>query len=58
VGQAFAQVKTYITHKGSNLTDVPGLITVLETGFGNLNHIATAGRKLEVTMQTNYNCST
>jgi hypothetical protein len=42
VGQAFTQVKAYITDKGINLTDVPALITVLETAIGDPDHVATA----------------
>jgi hypothetical protein len=42
VGQAFAQVKAYITYEGINLTDVSALIMVLETAFGNSDHMATA----------------
>jgi hypothetical protein len=42
VGQAFAKVMAYITDKDINLADVPGLITVLETAFGYLNHVAIA----------------
>jgi hypothetical protein len=47
VGQAFAQVETYITAESINLADVSALITVLETAFGDLDHIAIAERKLE-----------
>jgi predicted transcriptional regulator len=46
VGQDFTQVKAYISDKEINLTDVPVLITVLETAFGHPNHVATAERKL------------
>jgi hypothetical protein len=42
VGQAFAQVKANITDKDINLADVPALITVLETVFGDPNHVVTA----------------
>jgi hypothetical protein len=42
VGQAFAQVKAYITDKDINLPDVPALITVLETAFGDPNCVVTA----------------
>jgi hypothetical protein len=51
-------VEAYITDKGINLTDVPAVITVLETAFGNPNHVATAEWKLEGLKQTNCDFST
>jgi coenzyme F420-reducing hydrogenase beta subunit len=53
VGHAFAQVKTYITDKGINLTDVPALITVLQTAFGDSDCVVIAEQKLEVLKETN-----
>jgi hypothetical protein len=47
-GQAFTQVKTYITDKGINLVDVPALIAVFKTGFGNPDCVAIAEWKLVV----------
>jgi hypothetical protein len=47
VGQTFAQVETYITDEDINLTNVPALITVLETAFGNPGHMAIAEQNLE-----------
>jgi hypothetical protein len=47
VGQAFAQLKTYITDRDINVTDVPVLIMVLETAFGDPDHLTTIERKLE-----------
>jgi hypothetical protein len=44
MGQVFTQVETNITDEGINLTDLPALITVLETAFGDPNHVATAER--------------
>jgi hypothetical protein len=41
LGQAFAQVKAYMTDKGTNLADVPALITVLETAFEDPDRMAT-----------------
>jgi hypothetical protein len=58
VGQAFVQVKAHITNKGINLTDLPALITALETAFGNPDHVATAERKLEMLKQADYDFST
>jgi hypothetical protein len=36
------QVEAYIAHDSINLTDVPALIMVLETTFGDPNYVATA----------------
>jgi hypothetical protein len=52
VGQAFAQVKAYITDEGINLADIPALITVLEMAFRDPDHVAIAERKLEAFKQT------
>jgi hypothetical protein len=41
VGQAFAEVETYITNEGINLVDVLALITVLETAFGDSDNVVT-----------------
>jgi hypothetical protein len=46
VGQVFAQVKAHFTDEGINLADVPALITVLETAFGDPDHVVTAEGKL------------
>jgi hypothetical protein len=54
VGQAFAQVEAYITDEGIDLADVPTLIIVLKTAFGDPDHVATAERKLEVLKQMNH----
>jgi hypothetical protein len=43
---------------GINLVDVLALITILETAFGNLDHITIAKRKLEALKQRNYDFST
>jgi hypothetical protein len=53
VGQVFTQVKGYITNGDINLADVPVLVTVLETTFGDPDHVATAEQKLEVLEQKN-----
>jgi hypothetical protein len=58
IGQAFAQVKAYITNDGMNLTDFPAMITVLETAFRDLDFMPTAKRKLEALKQTNGDFST
>jgi hypothetical protein len=42
VGQAFTQVKAYITDEGNNLADIPSLITVLEMAFRDPNRMVTA----------------
>jgi hypothetical protein len=46
VGQAFTHVKAYITNESINLTDVPALITVLETAFRDTDHMTTVERRL------------
>jgi hypothetical protein len=58
VGRAFVQVKAYITDEGTNLTDVPALIIVLETAFRDPDHGVTAERKLEILKQTHRDFST
>jgi hypothetical protein len=52
VGQAFTQVKAYITDEGINKGDVSCWIMVLETTFGNPNCVVTGERKLEMLKQT------
>jgi hypothetical protein len=56
--QTFTQVKAYITNSSINLADVSGLITSLETVFGDQYRVATVECKLEVLKQTNSNFST
>jgi hypothetical protein len=58
VGQDFARIEAYMTDKGINMVDVPALITVLETAFGDPNHVATAERKLSALKQRNCDFST
>jgi hypothetical protein len=53
VDQAFAQVKAYIINEDINLTDVPALVTILETAFRDPDCMATAERKLEALKQIN-----
>jgi hypothetical protein len=53
VAQAFIPVKAYITNEGTNQTDVPSLIRVLQNAFGESGHVATAERKLEALKWTN-----
>jgi hypothetical protein len=53
VGQAFPQVKAYITDDGINLTDISTSITILKTAFGDKDHITTVQKKLGELKQTN-----
>jgi hypothetical protein len=41
VGQAFTQVEAHITNEGSNQANVPALMTVLETAFGDSYYVVT-----------------
>jgi hypothetical protein len=58
MGLAFTQVETYILDSDVNLTDIPVLITILETAFGDPDSIAIVERKLEVLKQINHDFST
>jgi hypothetical protein len=58
VGLAFTQVKAYITDEWINLTDVPVLVTDLETAFRNPDHVATSERKPVALKQANSDFST
>jgi hypothetical protein len=58
VGQAFAQVKAYVTNEGINLANVLALIMVLEMAFGDPDRVMIAEQKLEMLQQTNYDIST
>jgi hypothetical protein len=48
VDQAFTQVKANIINRSINLTDVPGLITVLEAAFRDADCMTIPERKLGV----------
>jgi hypothetical protein len=59
VSSAFTQVDAYITDEGINLADVPTLITILKTTFGELKCIMTVKSNLEdLNNKTNCNFST
>jgi hypothetical protein len=58
VGQAFAQVEAHITDEDINLADVPALITVLKTAFGNPDCMVIAEQKLEAVKLTKCHFST
>jgi hypothetical protein len=42
VGHAFTHIEAYIANEDIKLIDVSALITVLETGFGNPDHVVIA----------------
>jgi hypothetical protein len=58
MGQDFTHVRAYITDDSINLTNIQTLITILETAFGDQDHVTIVKRKLEELKQTNPNFST
>jgi predicted transcriptional regulator len=58
MGQASTQVKAYIINNGINPANIPALIAILKTVFGNPDHIVQVECKLKVLKHTNHNFST
>jgi hypothetical protein len=58
LGQAFTHVEAYIIDSSINLIVISALIDILETAFGDPNHISAAECKLEALKQTKHDFST